>query len=172
MTLIKVIIGLILINVIFVCDGQHITPEQLRKQNEISNGARSHYDITSGRRTDMFNRVNPDYLLRGFFPFWSIVLIGFALMFLTLAMVGVIGYLLGCRRPTLEELYGNDFEQITPDEEFLLGTGPILNMNDTKISTQNSTTGLFNNHHQRDFQYESLLLIERTRIGQSHEDVV
>ncbi|CAF4617840.1 unnamed protein product, partial [Rotaria magnacalcarata] len=57
-------------------------------------------------------------------------------------------------------------------EEFLLGTGPILNMNDTKISTQNSTTGLFNNHHQRDFQYESLLLIERTRIGQSHEDVV
>ncbi|CAF3008565.1 unnamed protein product [Rotaria socialis] len=172
MTLIKVIIGLILINVIFVCDGQHITPEQLRKQNEISNGARSHYDITSGRRTDMFNRVNPDYLLRGFFPFWSIVLIGFALMFLTLAMVGVIGYLLGCRRPTLEELYGNDFEQITSDNEFLLGTGPILNMNDTKISIQNSTNGLFNNHNQRDFQYESLLLIERTRIGQSHEDIV
>lgn len=88
-----------------------------------------------------------------------------------LAIIALIGYSLGCRRPTLEELYANEFEQLTPDDEFLLAAEGISNMNDTKISIQNSTNGLFNNN-QRDFRYESLLPMERTRLGQSHEDVV
>jgi len=114
----------------------------------------------------MFNRVNPDYLLRGFFPFWSLALICFSLIFLTLAVFGLIGYFLGFRRPTLEELYADEFEQLTPDDEFLLGAGGISNLNDTKISN-----GYFDNS-QRDYRYESLQPVERTRVGQSHEDMV
>jgi hypothetical protein len=99
------------------------------------------------------------------------VLICFALIFLTLAVCGLIGYLLGCRRPTIEEIYANEFDQLTPDDEFLLGTGGISNMNDTKISIPNSSNGFFDNN-QRDFRYESLPPIERTRVGLSHEDMV
>ncbi|CAF0876513.1 unnamed protein product [Rotaria sordida] len=176
MTFVKVIIRILFISIIIIiCNGQFLTPDQLREQNDLSYAARTHYEMTSGRRTDMFNRINPDYLLRGFFPFWSIVLICFGLIFLTLAVFGFIGYLLGCRRPTLEELYANEFEQLTPDDEFLLGTGRISNINDTKISIENSSNGLFNNNNnnnQRDFRYESLLPIERIRIGQSYEHVV
>ncbi|CAF2586539.1 unnamed protein product [Rotaria sp. Silwood2] len=174
MASIKVIIKLLLLSSILICNGQFLTPDQLREQNDLGYGARTHYEMTSARRTDMFDRINPDYLLRGFFPFWSIVLICFGLIFLTLAVFGLIGYLLGCRRPTLEELYANEFEQLTPDDEFLLGTGEISNMNDTKISIENSSNGVFNNnnYYQRDFRYESLLPIERARIGQSHEDTV
>jgi hypothetical protein len=102
----------------------------------------------------------------GFFPFWSIILIGLALVFLTLAICGLIGYLLGCRRPTLEELYADQFEQLTPDDEFLLGAGGVTNMNDTKISIPASQNGYFDNN-PRDFRYESL-----PRIGQSNEDMV
>jgi len=90
---------------------------------------------------------------------------------LTLALFGLIGYLLGCRRPSLDELYANEFDQLTPDDEFLLGAGEISNMNDTKISIQNSTNGYFDNN-PRDFRYESLQPIERKRVGQSHEDMV
>jgi hypothetical protein len=90
---------------------------------------------------------------------------------LTLAVLGVIGYLLGCRRPTLEELYANEFEQLTPDDEFLLGAGGISNINHTKISIPNSSNTFFDND-QRDYRYESLQPFERTRVGQSHEDMV
>ncbi len=107
----------------------------------------------------------------GFFPFWSIPLICFAVIFLTLAVVGLIGYLLGCRRPTIEEIYANEFEQLTPDDEFLLGAGGISNMNETKISIPTSSNGFFDNN-QRDYRYESIQPIERTVIGQSHEDMV
>ncbi len=90
---------------------------------------------------------------------------------MTLAVFGLICYLLGCRRPTLDELYANEFDQLTPDDEFLLGAGEISNMNDTKISIQNSTNGYFDNN-PRDFRYESLQPIERKYVGQSHEDMV
>jgi hypothetical protein len=90
---------------------------------------------------------------------------------LTLAVLGLIGYLLGCRRPTLEEIYANEFEQLTPDDEFLLGGGGISSMNDTKILIPNSSNGYFD-QHRRDFRYESLQPIERTHVGQSHEHMV
>jgi len=90
---------------------------------------------------------------------------------LTLALFGLIGYLLGCRRPSLDELYANEFDQLTPDDEFLLGGGGLSNMNDTKISIQNSTMEYFDNN-QKDFRYESLQPIERNRVGQSHEHMV
>ena len=90
---------------------------------------------------------------------------------MTLAISGLIGYLFGCRRPTLEELYANEFEQFTPDDEFLLGVEGISNINETKISIQNSSDELFDSN-QRGFRYESLSPLERTRIGQSHEDMV
>lgn len=113
-----------------------------------------------------------DISLLGFFPFWSIPLICFSLIFLLLAVAGLIGYSLGCRRPTLEELYANEFEQLSPDDEYLLGTGEgLVNLNETKISIPISSNGYFDQNHQ-DFRYESLQPIERTRIGQSHEDMV
>ncbi|CAF5005099.1 unnamed protein product, partial [Rotaria socialis] len=56
-----------------------------------------------------------------FFPFWSIVLIVFALIFLTVGIVGFIGYLLGCRRPTAEEIMAKEFQLIRSDDEALLG---------------------------------------------------
>lgn len=90
---------------------------------------------------------------------------------MTLAVFGLIGYLLGCRRPSLEELYANEFDQLTPDDEFLLGAGGISNLNDTKMSIPISSNGVFDNY-QRDFRYESLQPIERKRVGQSHEDMV
>lgn len=60
-------LGFLLTNNFLLCDGQFLTPDQLRQFDELSYGARTHYDMTSGRRTDMFNRLNPDYLLRGFY---------------------------------------------------------------------------------------------------------
>ncbi|CAF1364561.1 unnamed protein product [Adineta steineri] len=171
MAYIKVIVGLFFTNIISLCYGQFLTPDQLREQHDLGYGARTHYEMSGSRRTDMFNRVNPDYLLQGFFPFWSLVLIGFALIFLTFAVCGLIGYLLGCRRPTLEELYANEFDQLTPDDEFLLGAGGITNLNDTKLSIANSSHGYFDNNH-KDFRYETLPPIERTRVGQSYEHMV
>lgn len=109
----------------------------------------------------------------GFFPFWSLVLISISFVFLGLAAIALIGYYLGCRRPTLEELYGNEFEQMMTDDEFLLGTGGLSNLNDTKISIQTSTNGYLNHHNnQKDFQYESLLPMERTHVGRSNEHMV
>jgi len=178
----------LLITIVVICDGQFLTPDQLREQHDLGYGARTHYEMSGSRRTDMFGRVNPDYLFRGyffnnlfwkkhffflllylgFFPFWSLVLIALALLSLTIAVIGLIGYLLGCRRPTPEELYASEFEQITPDDEFLLGAGGITNPNDGKISPN----AYFNNTNQRDFRYESSPRTERTRIGQSDEDMV
>ncbi|UJR14085.1 hypothetical protein I4U23_001081 [Adineta vaga] len=171
MTCFKVIEGLFLFHLILVCYGQFLTPDQLREQYELGYGARTHYEMSGSRRTDMFNRMNPDYLLRGFFPFWSMVLIGFALVFLILAVFGLIGYMLGCRRPTLEELYADEFDQLTPDDEFLLGGGGLSHLNDTKISMPISSNGYFD-IQPKEFRYEPLPPIERTRIGQSHEDMV
>ncbi len=79
-----------------------------------------------------------------------------------------MGYLLGCRRPTPEELNAEEYGPITPDNEFLLGTGGITDINDSKTTTN----GYFNNTNQRDFRYESSPRTERARIGQSDEDMV
>ncbi len=91
-----------------------------------------------------------------------------ALLFLAIAVIGLIGYLLGCRRPTAEELYANEFGQITPDDEFLLGAGGITDTEESKTSTN----GYYNNNNQPGFRYESSPRTERTRIGQSNEDMV
>lgn len=45
---------------------QFLTPDQLREQHDIGYGARTHYEMSGTRLTDMFGRVNPDYLFRGF----------------------------------------------------------------------------------------------------------
>lgn len=63
----------IFITLIAVCNGQFLTPDQLREQEELGYGARTHYELTGGRRTDLFRRINPDYLLRGLFHFERIV---------------------------------------------------------------------------------------------------
>ncbi|CAF0745464.1 unnamed protein product [Rotaria sp. Silwood1] len=166
MIFVKAIAG-VLLTIVILCDGQFLTPDQLREQQDLGYGARTHYELSGGRRTDMFNRINPDYLLRGFFPFWSIVLIAFALIFLTIAVIGLIGYLLGCRRPTPEEIYAKEFQQITtPDDQFLLGNDGSTSPN----GIQTSTNEYFNNN--QDFHYKSSPLAERTRIGQSSEDMV
>ncbi|CAF0739496.1 unnamed protein product [Rotaria sordida] len=165
MIFIKAIAG-VLITIIIICDGQFLTPDQLREQQDLGYGARTHYDLSGGRLTDMFNRINPDYLLRGFFPFWSVVLIAFALVFLTIAVIGLIGYLLGCRRPTAEEIYVKEFQRIPPDDELLLGNDGSTNANGIQISTNE----YFNNN--QDFPYKSSPLAERTRIGHSGEDMV
>ncbi|CAF3506551.1 unnamed protein product [Adineta steineri] len=168
MTIVKAITGFLIV-IVVVCNGQFLTPDQLREQHDLGYGARTHYEMSGSRRTDMFGRVNPDYLLRGFFPFWSIVLVAFALLFLTISVIGLIGYLLGCRRPTPEELYANEFEQLTPDDEFLLGGGGVTNVDETKTSTN----GYFNNNTDRqNYHYNSSPSAERTRIGQSDEDMV
>jgi hypothetical protein len=52
-----------------ICNGQFLTPDQLREQHDLGYGSRTHYQLSGGRRTDLFNRVNPDYLLRGNFFF-------------------------------------------------------------------------------------------------------
>jgi hypothetical protein len=103
----------------------------------------------------------------GFFPFWSLALVAFALTFLTIAVFGLVGYLLGCRRPTPEELYSNEFGEKTPVDEFLLGGGGITNANDTIISTNR-----YYDNNQGDFRYESSPSGGRTRVGQSDEDMV
>lgn len=174
----------LLLTLVVICDSQFLTPDQLREQHDLGYGARTHYEMSGSRRTDMFNRVNPDYLLRGrlsralsslsfnsivsgFFPFWSIVLIALALVALTVAVMGLIGYLLGCRRPTPEELYASEFQQITPDDEFLLGEGAVMQVDETKP---------FSNGHygdpNADFPYKPSPPTSRTRIGQSDEDMV
>jgi hypothetical protein len=91
-----------------------------------------------------------------------------ALIFLAIAVIGLIGYLLGCRRPTAEELYEKEFGQLTPDDEFLLGTGGITDTEESRTSAN----GYYNNTNQGDFRSESSPRTERTRIGQSNEDMV
>jgi hypothetical protein len=88
---------------------------------------------------------------------------------LTLAVLGLIGYLLGCRRPTPEELYANESVQLTPDDEFLLGAGGVTDTDDTKIPINDYFD---NNPNQQKFRYDSSPSAERTRIGQSDEDMV
>ena len=56
-----------LITLVVICEGQFLTPDQLREQHDLGYGARTHYEMSGSRRTDMFGRVNPDYLLRGYF---------------------------------------------------------------------------------------------------------
>lgn len=58
-------LGFFLISPLIVVHSQFLTPEQLIEQYELSYGARTHYEMTGSRRTDMFDRVNPDYLLDG-----------------------------------------------------------------------------------------------------------
>lgn len=108
------------------------------------------------------------FISLGFFPFWSIVLVGLALIFLTIAIVGLIGFFLGCRRPTPEELRAAEYGAPTPDDEFLLGTGESPDVIDGKTPTN----GYYNNYNQRDFRYESSPRGQKTRIGQSDEDMV
>ena len=68
----------------------------------------------------------------------------------------------------MEELYANEFEQLTPDDEFLLGQDDAANGNDTKIPTND----YFDNNNEREFRYAPQPPIERTRIGLSDEDMV
>jgi hypothetical protein len=91
-----------------------------------------------------------------------------ALIFLAIAVIGLIGYLLGCRRPTAEEIYTKEFGQLTPDDEFLLGAGGITDPEENRTAAN----GYYNNTDQRDYRYESSPRAERARIGQSSEDMV
>ena len=79
--------------------------------------------------------------------------------------------MLGCRRPSIEELYANEFEQLTPDDEFLLGQGGATTTNESRFFMHNFTKDVLD-HSQRDFRYESLLPIERIHTGQSYEHMV
>lgn len=124
------------------------------------------------RMTFLFHRSHVILLFSsGFFPFWSIILIGFAFVFLTMAILGLIGYFLGCRRPSLEELYADEFEQLTPDDEYLLSGGGMTQRNDTKNSIPPSSNGYFE-YNLPEVRYESILPIERSRVGRSYEHVV
>lgn len=96
----------------------------------------------------------------GFFPFWSIVLIALALAFITIAAIGFIGYLLGCRRPSPEEICAKEFEQLRSDNEALLNGADLNNQNDIGISPN------------QDFDYRSSPFSERTRIAHAGEDMV
>ena len=88
---------------------------------------------------------------------------------MVIAVVGLIGYLLGCRRPTAEELYANEFEQTGPDDELLLGSGGFTNIDETKISAN----GHFDENSRGEFRYDTQPSpTGRTRIGQSDEDMV
>ena len=55
----------VLLALVAIGDCQFLTPDQLREQHDLGYGARTHYEMSGSRRTDMFDRVNPDYLLRG-----------------------------------------------------------------------------------------------------------
>lgn len=57
----------ILISIVVTCNGQFLTPDQLREQHDLGYAGRTHYDTSGGRLTDIFRRINPDYLLRGYF---------------------------------------------------------------------------------------------------------
>jgi len=48
---------------------------------------------------DGYNRYDPDSTLNGFFPFWGILLLLLSLIFLIIAGLGLVGYLVGCRAP-------------------------------------------------------------------------
>ncbi|CAF0744851.1 unnamed protein product [Didymodactylos carnosus] len=52
----------------------------------------------SGER-DNYGRFDPDSTLNGFFPFWGFVLLILSMLFLIIAAIGFIGYLVGCRSP-------------------------------------------------------------------------
>lgn len=100
----------------------------------------------------------------GFFPFWSIILIAIAFVFLFLSILGLIGYYFGLRRPSFEELYGADFDQFTPDEEFLLGTTGFVRLNETKSSIPATPSG---GYFDQSVRYETL-----TPSRRSHEHTV
>ena len=55
----------LLLTIVLLCNGQFLTPDQLREQHDLGYAARTHYEMSGSRLTDMFRRVNPDYLLRG-----------------------------------------------------------------------------------------------------------
>ncbi|CAF3185440.1 unnamed protein product [Rotaria socialis] len=48
---------------------------------------------------DGYNRYDPDSTLNGFFPFWGIVLLLLSFVFLLVAVLGLVGYFVGCRAP-------------------------------------------------------------------------
>ncbi|CAF0818105.1 unnamed protein product [Rotaria sp. Silwood1] len=48
---------------------------------------------------DGYNRYDPDSTLNGFFPFWGVVLLLLSFIFLLVAGLGLVGYLVGCRAP-------------------------------------------------------------------------
>ncbi|CAF2066818.1 unnamed protein product [Rotaria magnacalcarata] len=48
---------------------------------------------------DGYNRYDPDSTLNGFFPFWGIVLLLLSFVFLLIAVLGLVGYFVGCRAP-------------------------------------------------------------------------
>jgi len=145
-------------------NAQFLTPEQLHVQQEVVYDSRTHYEYT-GVKTDLFRRANPDYLLRGFFPFWSIVLICFALVFLFISLIGVIGYFcFGCRRPK-PEVY-RDFEKMPQqeDDQYLLENGSYYQ----KTANGGDTSDVDDEQQQQRLQ-ESL---DQAKIGFRSEDMV
>ncbi|UJR36157.1 hypothetical protein I4U23_028891 [Adineta vaga] len=48
---------------------------------------------------DGYNRYDPDSTLNGFFPFWGCILLLLSFVFLLVAGIGLVGYLIGCRSP-------------------------------------------------------------------------
>lgn len=90
-----------------------------------------------------------------------------------MAVLGLIGYFLGCRRPSLEELYANEFDQQLPtDEDYLLAGQTYSNLNETKISIPATPNDYFNRNQRQDSTYESLLPEPRTRSIHAVEHMV
>ena len=83
-----------------------------------------------------------------------------------IAIIGLIGYLLGCRRPTPEEIYAKEFQQVAPDDEFLLAGNDSTSVNINQAS-QNEYF-----HNNSYFPHDTSSSIGQTRIGQSNEDMV
>lgn len=87
------------------------------------------------------------------------------MVFLTLGIIGFIGYLLGCKRPTPEELLAKEIHQTAPDNEFLLDTDRA-----TYTNGMSPQANEYNN--DQDYPYKSSALAGRTRFGHSTEDMV
>ena len=96
-------------------------------------------------------------------------MIAAALIFLSIALIGLIGYFLGCRRPTAEELRAKEFEQFTPDDEYLLSSNGANNEMDGRVSPLRYAPET----PVADFRYDSQTVRpSQIRIGQSDEDMV
>lgn len=91
------------------------------------------------------------------------------MVFLFISVIGLVGYLLGCRRPTREQLQDAEFAQMQNDDELLLGVHVDNNGQERKPFMN----GYIDNTHSPKLGYDSRPeRPPRTRIGQSDEDMV